>query len=232
MTVRLKLHELHQGKSSLEEFAEEVTRLVPRAYPEPLATQQMQEDIKVDVFLRGCNNSRVAYEVLDLRPKSLQEAKSLIQMKEYNYKATVGRQREQNRARLRQVAWADGWDSEEETLARRASGVFQAHTRPPSPHASLVDKPDPHSTEKDASRDGGDFSDLKKMMKDMMDLLKLQRVMPPARPSGSRDQSPHSRNTRGRSPSPSRASSKNLCFRCGEPGHFRDSCPQLQKSEN
>ena len=113
-TVRRKLAEMRQKGESNDEFGEEVRRLVTRAYPG--TDLEMQDQLAAEAFLRGYRNSRIAYDVLNRAPRTLNDALELVTSQEHNYKATLGRDYDQQkRERARRVSWAE--ETDESTCA-------------------------------------------------------------------------------------------------------------------
>lgn len=120
-TARRRLGELRQSKETVSEFAEEVHRLVILAYPG--VDIELREQIAADAFLKGLRNQKVAYEVMNRDPVSLDEAQRLVSSYEHNFKATLGRDFDQ-RGRTRRVSWADlDMDSDEEPQALQSRRV-------------------------------------------------------------------------------------------------------------
>lgn len=103
-TVRRRLGELRQSKQSSTEFAEEARRLVTLAYPGVELT--LQDQLATDAFLKGLNNQKLAYEVMNKDPCSLAEAQKLVEAHEHNDRATVGRESDM-KGRARHISWAD-----------------------------------------------------------------------------------------------------------------------------
>ena len=115
-TARRKLSERRQGKESTEESAEEIRRLVARAYPD--SSIDTQDELAAEAFLGGYRSSRIAYQVMNQEPKTLARALELVDAYEHNFKATVGREHEQlTKSRARQVTWA----AEDALEARRVA---------------------------------------------------------------------------------------------------------------
>ncbi|KAG1941072.1 hypothetical protein F2P79_016231 [Pimephales promelas] len=110
-TARRRLGELRQSKETVSEFAEEVHMLVILAYPG--VDTELREQIAADAFLKGLRNQKVAYEVMNRDPVSLDEAQRLVSSYEHNFKATLGRDFDL-KGRTRRVSWADqDMDSDE-----------------------------------------------------------------------------------------------------------------------
>ncbi|XP_061191756.1 uncharacterized protein LOC133199998 [Saccostrea echinata] len=110
-TVRRKLAEIRQKGESNDEFGEEVRRLITQAYPG--TDLEMQDQLAAESFLRGYRNTRIAYDVLNRNPKTLNEAIELVTYQEHNYRATVGRDNDyQKRERTRRVTWTDDSDDD------------------------------------------------------------------------------------------------------------------------
>ena len=65
-TARKKLSDLRQHNEKNEEFAEEVRRLVSRAYP--TSSIELQEELAAEHFLKGHKNAKIAYEALNHQP--------------------------------------------------------------------------------------------------------------------------------------------------------------------
>ncbi|KAK3098956.1 hypothetical protein FSP39_024662 [Pinctada imbricata] len=117
-TVRRKLSEIRQRQESNEEFGEEIRRLVTRAYPG--VDLLLQDQLAAEAFLKGYKNSKIAYDVLNKKPTTLNEAIELVTFQEHNFKATVGRDQEmQRRDKTRRVSWFDEEDSDSELKTQR-----------------------------------------------------------------------------------------------------------------
>ena len=71
-TVRRMLSEIRQKQESNEEFGEEIRRLVTRAYPG--VDVVMQDQLAAEAFLKGYKNTKIAYDVLNKKPTTLNEA--------------------------------------------------------------------------------------------------------------------------------------------------------------
>ena len=129
-TVRRKLAEIRQKGESNDEFGEEVRRLITQAYPG--TDLEMQDQLAAESFLRGYRNSRIAYDVLNRNPKTLNEAIELVTYQEHNYRATVGRDNDyQRQERTRRVTWT--YDSDDYTASHakvyRTNGVKNRRQR-------------------------------------------------------------------------------------------------------
>lgn len=64
-------------------------RLVTQAYAG--TDLEMQNQLAAEAFLRGYRNSRIAFDVLNKAPKTLNAAVEMVTCREHNYRATVGR---------------------------------------------------------------------------------------------------------------------------------------------
>lgn len=200
-TARRKLNEYLQTKETLEEYAEQIRRLVTRAFPDN--DPVFQEELAAEAFLRGYRNSKVAYQAMNRDPKTLAEAQQLVEVYEHNYKTTVGRHAEAaSRHRARQVTWA----SQDQDPADSAHEVCRVST------------PNYVSSEHLDQRLTSMKTELISTMKELL-MRPLDPTPPanaaPAQYSLPRAPSPH---PRGRSPS------RGKCFACGETGHFRREC--------
>ena len=72
----------------------------------------MQDQLAAEAFLRGYRNSRIAYVVFNRAPRTLNDAIELVTSQEHNYKATIGRDYDQQkRERARRVSWAEETDA-------------------------------------------------------------------------------------------------------------------------
>lgn len=91
--MRRILAEIRQRGESNDEFGEEVRRLVTQAYPG--TDLEMQDQLAAKAFLRVYRNSRIAFDVLNKAPKTLNAAKEMVTCQEHNYRATVGRDYDQ-----------------------------------------------------------------------------------------------------------------------------------------
>ncbi|KAL1258960.1 hypothetical protein QQF64_009537 [Cirrhinus molitorella] len=87
-SARRRLGDLRQSKETISEFAEEIQRLVVIAYPG--VDNELREQIAADDFLKGLHNQKVAYEVMNRDPVTLDEAQWLVSSYEHNFKATLG----------------------------------------------------------------------------------------------------------------------------------------------
>lgn len=84
-----KLAEIRQRGESNDEIWEEVRRLVTQAYPG--TDLEMQDQLAEEAFFRCYRNSRIAFDVLNKAPKTLNTAIEMVTCQERNYRATVGR---------------------------------------------------------------------------------------------------------------------------------------------
>ena len=94
-TVRRKLADIKQKGESNDEFGEEVRHLVTQAYPG--SDLEMPDQLAAEAFVRGYRNSRIAYYTLNRAPKTLNYALELVTSQEHNYKATLGRDYDQQK---------------------------------------------------------------------------------------------------------------------------------------
>ena len=121
-TVRRKLAEIRQKGQSNDEFGEKVRRLVTQAYSG--TDLEMKDLLAAEAFLSGYRKSRVAYDVLNRAPRTLNDALELVTSQEHNYKATLGRDYDQQkRKRARGVSLAE--ETDESTLCVRKSRKFK-----------------------------------------------------------------------------------------------------------
>lgn len=75
-TLRRKLALMRQRGESNDEFGEEVRRLVTQTYPG--TDLEMQDQLATQAFLRGYRNSRIAFDVLNKAPKTLNAAIEMV----------------------------------------------------------------------------------------------------------------------------------------------------------
>ena len=214
-TTRQRLDDLKQGSNSLVEHAEEVRKLVTRAYPD--VDPQMQDQYAAEAFARGLRNRRIAFLVLQQAPVSLAQATTFADTCEHNYRATM--HEDKPRARSRRVSWAedeDGWSSGGEGGSVRRMEPSQQllasgqQGRGPSYNA---EKPQAREAEVDARLTQLD-SKLTQLSAQLA--AALQRGTPVSR---------------YRSPSPAprgeklpRRRPKGPCYACGEEGHLQREC--------
>ena len=114
-TARKKLSAIRQKSESNEEFAEEVRRLVGRAYPS--VTIELQEELAAEAFLNGYKNARTGYEAMNRHPKTVSDALDTIAQLEHNFRATIGRDKEYeylSRQRSRRISWQDQETNDDE----------------------------------------------------------------------------------------------------------------------
>lgn len=117
-TARKKLSDLRQHNEKNEEFAEEVRRLVSRAYP--TSSIELQEELAAEHFLKGHKNAKIAYEALNHQPKTVSSALDIVVQLQHNYHATLGRDVDYNtKQRTRRVTWKD----EEENSTDQYEGM-------------------------------------------------------------------------------------------------------------
>ena len=121
-TVRRKLTEIKQHAMSNEEFAEEIRRLVTRAYPG--VGLDMKDQLAAEAFLKGYRNPKIAYEVLNKNPTTLSEALDLVTFLEHNYKATLGRE---EKGKTRRVSWQDEEEMEKLKVNRLNQNFRPSH---------------------------------------------------------------------------------------------------------
>ena len=118
VTLRRMLSEIRQKQESNEEFGEEIRRLVTRVYPG--VDVVMQDQLAAEAFLKGYKNTKIAYDVLNKKPTTLNEALEMVTFQEHNFKATIGRPRELlKRDNARRVSWIDEMESDEDVKVRR-----------------------------------------------------------------------------------------------------------------
>ncbi|CAG2253447.1 unnamed protein product [Mytilus edulis] len=104
--------ENRQHNEKNEEFAEEVRRLVSRAYP--TSSIELQEELAAEHFLKGHKNPKIAYEALNRQPKTVSSALDIVVQLQHNYHATMGRDVDFNtKQRSRRVTWKDENDEDE-----------------------------------------------------------------------------------------------------------------------
>lgn len=71
----------------------------------------MQDQLAAEAFLRGFRNSRIAFDVLNKAPKTLNAALEMVTCQEHNYRVTVSRDYDQlKKERARRVTWMDESD--------------------------------------------------------------------------------------------------------------------------
>ena len=70
--IKRKLAEFRQKGESNDDIGEEMHRLVTRAYPG--TDLEMQDQLASEAFLRGYRNSRIAYDLLNRAPRTLNDA--------------------------------------------------------------------------------------------------------------------------------------------------------------
>lgn len=81
-------------------------RLVTQVYPG--TDLEMQDQLAAEAFLRGYRNSRIAFDVLNKAPKTMNAAIEMVTCQKHNYRATVGRDYDQlKKKRARRVTWID-----------------------------------------------------------------------------------------------------------------------------
>lgn len=68
----------------------------------PIQEIKLQDKLATDAFLKGLKNHKVAYEVMNRDPVSLDEAQKLVEANDHNYKATWD-----SDANNRCISWAD-----------------------------------------------------------------------------------------------------------------------------
>ena len=201
-TARRQLSELRQGKeASLGEFAEEVRRLVTLAYP--TCTMELQDEFAAEAFLKGLRKPQVAYEVMNTDPKTLAEAQRLVEAREHNFKATVGRDCE-GKGKIRRVSWED----------EAKKGGTPVSTLPPGPQI-------PSEIQALVTDMAGVVKEIKRQLQFKhpdSNPKSEERGRTPVRAPGNASVS-----TRPSSPSPT-TTTKGQCYQCGEVGHFKRNC--------
>jgi len=102
-TARKRLSTMRQQSETLEEFGEEIRRVVSSAYPGmPL---HMQDEIAAESLLKGLKNKKIAFEALNQRPLTLHDAIDKVITLEHNFSATMGRDYDSKPAR--RVSWSE-----------------------------------------------------------------------------------------------------------------------------
>lgn len=98
--VRRKLGELRQRKEETSaEFAEEVRRLITLAYPD-VDGCQLQDQLATDAFLKCLKKQKLAYEVMNKDPSSIEKAQQRVETHKHNFRGTMGGETEiKNKAR-------------------------------------------------------------------------------------------------------------------------------------
>ena len=81
------LSEIRQKQENNEEFGEEIRRLVTCAYPG--VDVVMQDQRAAEAFLKGYKKTTIAYDVLNKKPTTLNEAIEMVTFQEHNFKGTV-----------------------------------------------------------------------------------------------------------------------------------------------
>ena len=105
-TARQQLSDMKQGKDTpMQEFGEEVRNLITLAYP--TSPIELQEELAAEAFLKGLRARNIAYDVINLKPKTLAEAQREVESHEYNYKAMYGAEGTKKEV-IRRVTWEDG----------------------------------------------------------------------------------------------------------------------------
>ncbi|CAC5388412.1 unnamed protein product [Mytilus coruscus] len=109
-TEEEKLDRQHNEKN--EEFAEEVKRLVSRAYS--TSSIELQEELAAEHFSKGHKNPKIAYEAFNRQPKTVSSAIDVVVQLQHNNRATLGRNVDYNtRQRSRRVTRKDENDEED-----------------------------------------------------------------------------------------------------------------------
>ena len=234
-TARRKLSERRQGKESTEEFAEEIRRLVARAYPD--SSIETQDELAAEAFLGGYRSSRIAYQVMNQEPKTLARALELVDAYEHNFKATVGREHEQStKSRARQVTWA----AEDALEARRvATPVWatqedlqnvQARQQEDMAREIRALKEDLQNMQARQQEDRKQWrEDVAREIRALKEDLVAQlpnRSRSEGSPGPRTGRSPRELSPRPASRYPSPGMEADRCYQCGERGHFRRDCPR------
>ena len=234
-TARRKLSERRQGKESTEEFAEEIRRLVARAYPD--SSIETQDELAAEAFLGGYRSSRIAYQVMNQEPKTLARALELVDAYEHNFKATVGREHEQStKSRARQVTWA----AEDAPEARRVATPIwatqedhqnvQARQQEDMAREIRALKEDLQNMQARQQEDRKQWREdvareIRALKEDLMAQLP-NRSRSEGSPGPRTGRSPRELSPRPASRYPSPGMEADRCYQCGERGHFRRDCPR------
>ncbi len=223
-TLRKQLADIKQRKETTEEFAQEVRRLVAKAYPG--IRLEMQEELAAEAFLRGIKNPKLAFEAMNRNPKTIVAAIEEVVRLEHNFKATIGRDQERTASSsqgTRRVSWQD--------TATTEGNAKSCLTKPPQDDVS------------------GHKSTVENRLQNIEALLlKLSQGKAPVESQPStvcytcKGNGHYSREcpTRGRSPSRNRSPSPSpfdretkpvesqtgkVCYTCNGKGHYSRECP-------
>ena len=202
-TVRRQLVDIAQrNHQSNEEFAEEVNRLVTRAYPG--MPVEMADQLAAEHFLRGYKSKQIAYDVINRSPKSINEALSQINAIEHNYKAIMGKEVERKDRSTRRVHWSntdESYAENEDHVNRVRQGV--------EPTYVTINQLDQRLKKIEAAIERIDS--------------RYNKSDRQSRPTNNTD-----RQNFSRSPSPITLE----CFNCGKEGHFARKCPNRPRSKS
>ena len=104
-----------QEEESLEEYACRVRRTVSRAYP-GICDTELYEELIIESLVTGLQDSKLVYDVLTKKPKSVQEALDLMQWHE------TCQEVQKKKVGLRPLYFSEAEQNKSSSAIRRVSG--------------------------------------------------------------------------------------------------------------
>ena len=190
-------------KDSLTEYVADIRRLVMRGYP--TADETTRESIALRHFLKGLPDQQTTVAIGMTNPKTLEEARTAVE----------------NFTSLR-----ENLGSGKTSLRVHAIQPTDDHQHESAPETNTVPKPDANFVTQEQMKQ---FSD--KLDRRLTGIVKLIKDNRPAKKpssgsgSGAKSAGNHAGNTK------QEGRTDVTCFKCNEPGHFANKCPELATKE-
>ena len=202
--VQMELASARQATDEkVRDWADRVIDLCTRAFPDFLEKQIQTQAVLY--FCQGCFDREAGAHVLNLRPKTLDEAVELVNWRKCAFQVVYSRTRKEVRRPNVRL----------DTMPMEAD-IQKVETQPKALTPNRQSDKPPQGQSLDPAEGLGHMEKrLTGVEKQLVGLQgaveQLTTVVSKLRP-------------RGRSPSPGPEAARNVCFRCGMPGHFRKDC--------